>query len=398
MCGIGGFLSFDGVPDVDLVRRMLGRLHHRGPDGSGYYRDRRIALGHSRLSIIDLSAAPSRWRTRPGPSGSPSTARSSTTSSCAPSCGSAATASARRATPRSSFTPRRSGARRRSSASTASGRSRSGTPRRSGSSSPRPARRAAALLSRAPGRPCCSPARSRRSSPTPRSIAALDPAGLDEVFTFWTPVAPRTVFAGVAQVPPGHYVVVDADGDAHRAVWQMRFPAARRRAVPGPRGERRASCASARARPTLACGSCAPTSRSGAYLSGGLDSSVTTSVIASVRRAPCRRSRCASTTPSSTKAATSASGRALWAPSTTRSSSRQPTSRRSSPTSSATPRRPLLRTAPAPLYLLSRARRRRTATRSCSPAKAPTRCSPATTSSARPGAAVLAARPGLDGA
>jgi asparagine synthase (glutamine-hydrolysing) len=53
MCGIGGVLSFDGVPDVDLVRRMLGRLHHRGPDGSGYYRDRRIALGHSRLSIID---------------------------------------------------------------------------------------------------------------------------------------------------------------------------------------------------------------------------------------------------------------------------------------------------------------------------------------------------------
>ena len=34
---------------------MMGRLGHRGPDGNGYYRDRRAALGHTRLAIIDTS-------------------------------------------------------------------------------------------------------------------------------------------------------------------------------------------------------------------------------------------------------------------------------------------------------------------------------------------------------
>jgi asparagine synthase (glutamine-hydrolysing) len=35
--------------------------------------------------------------------------------------------------------------------------------------------------------------------------AAPDPAGFDEVFSFWGARAPRTVFAGVQQLPPGHY-------------------------------------------------------------------------------------------------------------------------------------------------------------------------------------------------
>ncbi len=34
---------------------MMGRLGHRGPDGNGYFRDRRAALGHTRLAIIDKS-------------------------------------------------------------------------------------------------------------------------------------------------------------------------------------------------------------------------------------------------------------------------------------------------------------------------------------------------------
>ena len=33
---------------------MMGRLLHRGPDSSGYYRDKKVGLGHTRLSIIDL--------------------------------------------------------------------------------------------------------------------------------------------------------------------------------------------------------------------------------------------------------------------------------------------------------------------------------------------------------
>ncbi len=62
MCGICGKLDFSGSPvDEDLLRRMCGLLAHRGPDDSGYYlsnRDRAsCGLGHRRLSIIDLSEA-----------------------------------------------------------------------------------------------------------------------------------------------------------------------------------------------------------------------------------------------------------------------------------------------------------------------------------------------------
>ena len=59
MCGIAGVvgLSPDGVIDVSDVSRMLPFLRHRGPDGNGTYVDprRRAALGHTRLSIVDLA-------------------------------------------------------------------------------------------------------------------------------------------------------------------------------------------------------------------------------------------------------------------------------------------------------------------------------------------------------
>jgi len=52
MCGIAGLV---GQSDDDLIRAMTGALAHRGPDGEGYYRDEGLALGHRRLSIIDLA-------------------------------------------------------------------------------------------------------------------------------------------------------------------------------------------------------------------------------------------------------------------------------------------------------------------------------------------------------
>src|SRR6516162_9184698 len=60
MCGISGVLSF-GVTKFDVhdeyVARMRDSMAHRGPDGSGIWisADRRVGLGHRRLSIIDLS-------------------------------------------------------------------------------------------------------------------------------------------------------------------------------------------------------------------------------------------------------------------------------------------------------------------------------------------------------
>lgn len=52
MCGIAGII---GKADDGLIQSMTRVLAHRGPDGEGYYLDQGVALGHRRLSIIDLA-------------------------------------------------------------------------------------------------------------------------------------------------------------------------------------------------------------------------------------------------------------------------------------------------------------------------------------------------------
>lgn len=56
MCGIAGLIA-SGKVDLDLLRRMTGRLEHRGPDHEGIWvdSDASVGFGHRRLSIIDLS-------------------------------------------------------------------------------------------------------------------------------------------------------------------------------------------------------------------------------------------------------------------------------------------------------------------------------------------------------
>ena len=71
MCGICGIYNFDGQPvDNDLLQKMNNTLVHRGPDDEGYYVNTgrlggweagrkgrgNIGLGHRRLSIIDLDS------------------------------------------------------------------------------------------------------------------------------------------------------------------------------------------------------------------------------------------------------------------------------------------------------------------------------------------------------
>ncbi|HEY2037735.1 MAG TPA: asparagine synthase (glutamine-hydrolyzing) [Steroidobacteraceae bacterium] len=62
MCGLVGFLSCVGIRSeaafAALARRMIARLRHRGPDDEGVWVDARcgVTLGHSRLSILDLSS------------------------------------------------------------------------------------------------------------------------------------------------------------------------------------------------------------------------------------------------------------------------------------------------------------------------------------------------------
>src|SRR4051812_7699789 len=57
MCGIAGILAFDpaGRPTSAELEGMTSALAHRGPDETGLLLESEVALGHTRLSIIDLA-------------------------------------------------------------------------------------------------------------------------------------------------------------------------------------------------------------------------------------------------------------------------------------------------------------------------------------------------------
>lgn len=52
MCGICGFW---GTSDPERLKRMIAAMHHRGPDDSGTYADSNLSLGMRRLAVIDLN-------------------------------------------------------------------------------------------------------------------------------------------------------------------------------------------------------------------------------------------------------------------------------------------------------------------------------------------------------
>ena len=57
MCGIAGILNFNGQSvEPSLLDRMIARVRHRGPDDSGTHTDKQVGLAHARLSIIDLAS------------------------------------------------------------------------------------------------------------------------------------------------------------------------------------------------------------------------------------------------------------------------------------------------------------------------------------------------------
>ena len=59
MCGIAGIVTLSATaarPSREALVRMMGALAHRGPDERGLYRDERAGLAHARLSIIDIAS------------------------------------------------------------------------------------------------------------------------------------------------------------------------------------------------------------------------------------------------------------------------------------------------------------------------------------------------------
>jgi len=294
MCGIVGVL--DEVPDIGLVTRMLSRVPHRGPDGSGIYRDQNAALGHARLSIIDVTggAQPmsnpdgSVWVTFNGEIFNYVELREELRA-----CGHRfQTASdtevivhAWEEWGRECFT------------------------RFNGQWAlaiwERDARRLILSRDRLGVRPLyyrqqanrflfASEVKSIFADPT--VSRGFDWVGLAETLTFWSTIAPRTVFDGIKQVPPGHWAVVSASrpgSGTHsswsmevRPYWQPNFP---RQGTEEPQDlEVNASTLRERLIEAVQLRFLRSDVPVGAYLSGGIDSAITAAVIAKYTDAPLR--------------------------------------------------------------------------------------------------------------
>jgi len=106
----------------------------------------------------------------------------------------------------------------------------------------------------------------------------IDVRALGQVFTFWFPLAPCTVFKNILELPPGHSLIVEDGGVNLRRYWQMDFAAADAATLASPKDEERYA--------TDLCDLLLDATRIrlradvpvGAYLSGGLDSSVITAL------------------------------------------------------------------------------------------------------------------------
>ncbi|HKR76925.1 MAG TPA: asparagine synthase (glutamine-hydrolyzing) [Rhodanobacter sp.] len=119
-------------------------------------------------------------------------------------------------------------------------------------------------------------------------LARLDPQGLAQAFTFWGPIEPGSVFAGVECLPPGHLLAIEHDGrETLSRYWDWSFPepdapARRWHSVEQAAGELRELLTDA---VRLRLQADVPL---GAYLSGGLDSSA---VVALMREASAASTR-----------------------------------------------------------------------------------------------------------
>lgn len=284
MCGICGVVSEVEPPDLDLLTTMMSRLGHRGPDGCGYYRDRHAALGHTRLAIIDTEggAQPlcnedgTLWVTFNGEifnyvelgdelrrrgyrfrTASDTEVIVHAWQEWGPDCfakfnGQWAIALWDRREQRLVLSRDRLGVR-------------------------------PLYFARSPRRLAFA-SEIKALFADPSVDRSLDPAGLDQIFSYWSTVAPRTAFGGVEQLEPGHYAVLDRDGFRKMPYWKIEFP---------PRGgEPRQDAAqnAAELRDRIVEAVRLRFLRSdvpvGAYLSGGLDSSITAAVISQYTDAP----------------------------------------------------------------------------------------------------------------
>jgi asparagine synthase (glutamine-hydrolysing) len=286
MCGVCGIVSYAGPPDLALLRRMMGRLVHRGPDGSGWYRDHRTALGHTRLAIIDTAGGAQPLSNEDGTvwvsfngeifnyvelgeelrhrghifrTASDTEVIVHAWEEWGKECfsrfnGQWAIALWDRRAERLVLSRDRLGVR-------------------------------PLFFTRLPtGLLFASEVKSIFADPSVER--AFDPAGLNQTFTYWSPVAPRTVFRGIEQLEPGHYAVLDRDGFRKAAYWRITFP--ERGREPVQNANENAEALKERIIEATRLRFLRSDVPVGAYLSGGIDSSVTAAVISRYTDVPLR--------------------------------------------------------------------------------------------------------------
>ena len=286
MCGICGFLSDGDTPERALIERMIGRISHRGPDGSGWYRDRKAALGQARLAIIDTAGG-----------GQPLCNEDGTIWIVFNG---------------EIFNYVELGVELRSRGHTI--RTESDTEvivhayeewgercfeRFNGQWALAiwDAKRERLLLSRdrmgvrplfyarAGGRILfASEVKSIFADPAVER--ALDPLGLDETFTFWSTVAPQTVFRGVRELEPGHCLTIDKGNIAKAAYYEIAFP--ERGTEVGQDIEENGRLLREKLVEAARLRFLRSDVPVGAYLSGGIDSSITSAIVANYTAAPLR--------------------------------------------------------------------------------------------------------------
>ena len=277
MCGIAGSISLgDDMPPPRLadIAAMVGALEHRGPDEFGLYRDRRAGLGHARLSVIDLATGQQPMANEQGTTwvvfngeiynhvelgaelagfGHRFRTHSDTE----------VIVHAYEQWGEGAF-PRFNGqfavALWDSVEETlVLARDRLGV-------------RPIYLCEHAGRLWFASEVKALFAGD--RSIPrAFDPTGLAETFTFWSTAAPQSVFAGISELEPGHVRTITRNGTRDRAFWEPHYPVDAQTAFKGTLDE-----AAERVRATLDDAVRLRMLRAdvpvGSYLSGGLDSSL----------------------------------------------------------------------------------------------------------------------------